>query len=168
MSPHLVKLCRENCWLHFFPDTVYIEVVAMCRFVSEGANMDQTSDRSSSSSSSHPASKPSTSQQQPQLQQQPTDIPEGLYDLLKGVTVAVLRDRPADLYSFVADYFTKVQQNSLTCLMRTYRHIMLFLLCPGSNSNTGHRSYLHLRLLFSLNMPTSVLETVLIFPFISL
>lgn len=86
-------------------------MVAMCRFVSEGANMEQTSGRSSSSSSSHPASKPSTSQQQ---QQQPTDIPEGLYDLLKGVTVAVLRDRPADLYSFVADYFTKVQQLYLT------------------------------------------------------
>lgn len=37
-----------------------------------------------------------------------SDIPEGLYDLLKGVTVAVLHQRPADLYGFVADYFLKV------------------------------------------------------------
>jgi len=69
--------------------------------------MEQTSGRSSSSSGAHStagSAKPSTSQPQ----QQPSDIPEGLYDLLKGVTVAVLRDRPADLYSFVADYFTKV------------------------------------------------------------
>lgn len=36
------------------------------------------------------------------------NIPDGLYDLLKGVTVAVLRERPADLYGFVADYFLKV------------------------------------------------------------
>ena len=83
-------------------------MVAMYRVVSEGANMEQTSGCSSSGNSSHPASKPSTSQQQ----QQPADIPEGLYDLLKGVTVAVLRDRPTDLYSFVADYFTKVHQKN--------------------------------------------------------
>jgi len=58
----------------------------------------------SAQSTSSTSAKPSTSQQQ----QQSTDIPEGLYDLLKGVTVAVLRDRPSDLYSFVADYFNKV------------------------------------------------------------
>ena len=76
----------------------------MCRFVSEAASMEQAAGRCSSSSTSHSSSNPSTSQQQ-----QP-DIPEGLYDLLKGVTVAVLRDRPSDLYSFVADYFTKVRR----------------------------------------------------------
>jgi len=61
----------------------------------------------SSSNTASSSSKPSTSEQQ-QQQQSGGEIPEGLYDLLKGVTVAVLRDRPSDLYSFVADYFTKV------------------------------------------------------------
>ena len=85
--------------------TCYMTVI--CRFASEAASMEQAAGRCGSGSTSHTASKPSTSQQQ---QQQATDIPEGLYDLLKGVTVAVLRDRPSDLYSFVADYFTKVRQ----------------------------------------------------------
>ena len=35
-------------------------------------------------------------------------IPNGLFDLLKNVTIAVLRERPLDLYEFVADYFVKV------------------------------------------------------------
>jgi len=68
--------------------------------------MEQTPDCNSSGSTTNSTAataKPSTSQQS-------TDIPEGLYDLLKGVTVAVLRDRPSDLYSFVADYFTKVRR----------------------------------------------------------
>jgi len=67
--------------------------------------MEQTPGCSSSGGATHSTAataKPSTSQQ--------TDIPEGLYDLLKGVTIAVLRDRPTDLCSFVADYFTKVRQ----------------------------------------------------------
>ena len=38
------------------------------------------------------------------------EIPEGLYDLLKDVTVAVLRERPANLYTFVADHFVKVSK----------------------------------------------------------
>jgi len=66
--------------------------------------MEQSSADCNSSAGGN-GTKPSTSQQQ---QQHSTDIPEGLYDLLKGVTVAVLRDRPTDLYSFVADYFTRV------------------------------------------------------------
>jgi len=74
--------------------------------------MDATPGHSScdgASQSTGKTAEPSSNAQQPQQHKQnPTDIPEGLYDLLKGVTVAVLRDRPADLYSFVADYFTKV------------------------------------------------------------
>jgi len=79
----------------------------MCRVVSEAESMEQTPG-SVSQSPAVAGAKPSTSKQQ---QQQPADIPEGLYDLLKGVTVAVLRDRPTDLYSFVADYFTKVSDS---------------------------------------------------------
>ena len=37
------------------------------------------------------------------------NIPSGLFDLLKNVTIAVLRERPHDLYEFVADYFVKVR-----------------------------------------------------------
>lgn len=33
------------------------------------------------------------------------DIPVGLTDLLQDFTVAVLRQRPSDLYRFAADYF---------------------------------------------------------------
>lgn len=33
------------------------------------------------------------------------EIPSGLTDLLQDFTVAVLRQRPADLYLFAADYF---------------------------------------------------------------
>jgi len=33
------------------------------------------------------------------------DIPSGLTDLLQEFTVAVLRQRPSDLYLFAADYF---------------------------------------------------------------
>jgi len=90
--------------------------------------MEPTSADCNSSAGSSGA-KPSATQQQ----QQPTDIPEGLYDLLKGVTVAVLRDRPTDLYSFVADYFTKVR-----CQLHAgpgsfiYLFIYLFIYKPHS------------------------------------
>jgi len=102
--------------------------------------MEQTPGRSNPSSSSHPSSKPSTSQQQ---QQQPTDIPEGLYDLLKGVTVAVLRDRPSDLYSFVADYFTKVTHSPHVSFDPSDLYLEF-------HSKTIYTIYLHvhLRLLF--------------------
>ena len=36
-------------------------------------------------------------------------FPEGLFDLLKNVTVAVLRERPRDLYEFAADYFARLR-----------------------------------------------------------
>ena len=36
-------------------------------------------------------------------------FPNGLFDLLKNVTIAVLRERPLDLYDFVADYFVKLR-----------------------------------------------------------
>lgn len=38
------------------------------------------------------------------------EIPDGLGDLLRDFTVAVLRDRPGDLYDFAVDYFTKVRE----------------------------------------------------------
>lgn len=38
-------------------------------------------------------------------------IPNGLFDLLKNVTIAVLRERPRDLYEFVADYFVKIRDS---------------------------------------------------------
>ena len=33
------------------------------------------------------------------------EIPSGLFELLKNVTIAVLRERPNDLNEFIADYF---------------------------------------------------------------
>lgn len=39
------------------------------------------------------------------------EIPDGLGDLLRDFTVAVLRDRPADIYDFAVGYFTKVREN---------------------------------------------------------
>ncbi|KAL3865833.1 hypothetical protein ACJMK2_043183 [Sinanodonta woodiana] len=39
------------------------------------------------------------------------EIPDGLGDLLRDFTVAVLRERPSDLYDFAVDYFTKVREN---------------------------------------------------------
>ncbi|CAC5384899.1 cAMP-dependent protein kinase type II regulatory subunit-like [Mytilus californianus] len=38
------------------------------------------------------------------------EIPDGLGDLLRDFTVAVLRDRPGDLYDFAVDYFTKIRE----------------------------------------------------------
>ncbi|KAK3097186.1 hypothetical protein FSP39_007234 [Pinctada imbricata] len=38
-------------------------------------------------------------------------IPDGLGDLLRDFTVAVLRDRPNDLYDFAVEYFTKTREN---------------------------------------------------------
>ena len=38
-------------------------------------------------------------------------IPEGLGDMLRDFTIAVLRDRPKDLYDFAVDYFTKVRES---------------------------------------------------------
>jgi len=115
-------------------------MTVICRFASEAASMEQAAGRCGSGSTSHTASKPSTSQQQ---QQQATDIPEGLYDLLKGVTVAVLRDRPSDLYSFVADYFTKVRQAagsiSLTLSCRSLVENG-FKTYQGRGNSTSHRS----------------------------
>ncbi|GFR61177.1 cAMP-dependent protein kinase type II regulatory subunit [Elysia marginata] len=37
------------------------------------------------------------------------EIPDGLGDLLRDFTVAVLKERPGDLYDFAVDYFTKVR-----------------------------------------------------------
>lgn len=39
------------------------------------------------------------------------EIPDGLGDLLRDFTVAVLRDRPPDIYDFAVGYFTKVREN---------------------------------------------------------
>lgn len=39
------------------------------------------------------------------------EIPDGLSDLLRDFTVAVLRERPSDLYDFAVDYFAKVKDN---------------------------------------------------------
>ena len=39
------------------------------------------------------------------------EIPDGLGDLLRDFTVAVLRDRPEDIYDFAVGYFTKVREN---------------------------------------------------------
>lgn len=38
------------------------------------------------------------------------EIPDGLGDLLRDFTVAVLKDRPDDLYDFAVDYFTKTRE----------------------------------------------------------
>ena len=38
------------------------------------------------------------------------EIPDGLGDLLRDFTVAVLRDRPNDLHEFAVDYFTKIRE----------------------------------------------------------
>src|SRR6218665_800562 len=38
-------------------------------------------------------------------------IPNGLFDLLKNVTIAVLRERPLDIYEFVADFFIKLRDS---------------------------------------------------------
>ena len=37
------------------------------------------------------------------------EIPEGLGDMLRDFTVAVLREKPGDLYDFAVDYFTKAR-----------------------------------------------------------
>jgi len=37
------------------------------------------------------------------------EIPDGLGDLLRDFTVAVLKERPGDLYDFAVDYFTKTR-----------------------------------------------------------
>ncbi|GAB1607788.1 cAMP-dependent protein kinase type II regulatory subunit-like [Argonauta hians] len=39
------------------------------------------------------------------------EIPEGLGDMLRDFTVAVLRERPSDIYDFAIDYFTRVREN---------------------------------------------------------
>lgn len=39
------------------------------------------------------------------------EIPAGLTDLLQDFTVAVLKERPADLVQFAADYFNKLNEN---------------------------------------------------------
>lgn len=36
-------------------------------------------------------------------------FPDGLFDLLKNVTIAVLRERPSNLYDFAAEYFVKLR-----------------------------------------------------------
>ena len=38
------------------------------------------------------------------------EIPDGLGDLLRDFTVAVLRERPGDLYDFAVEYFTKTRE----------------------------------------------------------
>ncbi|CAG5118008.1 unnamed protein product [Candidula unifasciata] len=38
------------------------------------------------------------------------EIPDGLGDLLRDFTVAVLKERPGDLYDFAVDYFTKARE----------------------------------------------------------
>ncbi|KAH3840449.1 cAMP-dependent protein kinase type II regulatory subunit-like [Dreissena polymorpha] len=39
------------------------------------------------------------------------EIPDGLGDLLRDFTVAVLRERPPDIYDFAVRFFTKVREN---------------------------------------------------------
>ena len=39
------------------------------------------------------------------------DIPEGLGDMLRDFTVAVLRERPSDLHEFAVEYFTRNREN---------------------------------------------------------
>lgn len=39
------------------------------------------------------------------------EIPEGLGDLLRDFTVAVLKERPPDLYDFAVDYFTTARES---------------------------------------------------------
>lgn len=39
------------------------------------------------------------------------EIPDGLGDLLRDFTVAVLRDQPGNLYSFAVDYFTMIRDS---------------------------------------------------------
>ena len=39
------------------------------------------------------------------------DIPEGLGDMLRDFTVAVLRERPNDLHEFAVEYFTRTREN---------------------------------------------------------
>ena len=40
------------------------------------------------------------------------DIPPGLTELLQGFTVAVLRERPANLVQYAAEYFNKLNNKS--------------------------------------------------------
>ena len=37
------------------------------------------------------------------------EIPDGLSEMLRDFTIAVLRDRPSDLYDFAVLYFTKTR-----------------------------------------------------------
>lgn len=39
------------------------------------------------------------------------EIPSGLTELLQDFTVAVLREKPSDLYQFAADYFNNINEN---------------------------------------------------------
>lgn len=41
------------------------------------------------------------------------EIPDGLTDLLQGFTVAVLRDKPTDLYQFASEYFNNLYENTV-------------------------------------------------------
>lgn len=42
------------------------------------------------------------------------DIPDGLGDLLRDFTVAVIRQKPADIYEFAADWFGRVRDKKRT------------------------------------------------------
>uniref|UniRef100_A0A0L8FVD3 RIIa domain-containing protein n=1 Tax=Octopus bimaculoides TaxID=37653 RepID=A0A0L8FVD3_OCTBM len=44
------------------------------------------------------------------------EIPPGLTELLQGFTVSVLRERPANLIQYAADYFTKLNKTSQSSL----------------------------------------------------
>lgn len=44
------------------------------------------------------------------------EIPPGLTELLQGFTVSVLRERPANLIQYAADYFTKLNKTNESSL----------------------------------------------------
>ncbi|ESN90385.1 hypothetical protein HELRODRAFT_108583 [Helobdella robusta] len=57
-------------------------------------------------------------------------FPDGLFDLLKNVTIAVLRERPADLYEFAAEYFAKLRD------ARRAENIPLYIVVDDDNLAT--------------------------------
>ncbi|OWF55936.1 cAMP-dependent protein kinase type II regulatory subunit [Mizuhopecten yessoensis] len=59
------------------------------------------------------------------------EIPDGLGDLLRDFTVAVLRDRPLDLHDFAVDYFTKIREK------RRPKSIPMYVIVDDEEENSG-------------------------------
>jgi len=59
------------------------------------------------------------------------EIPDGLGDLLRDFTVAVLRDKPPDIYDFAVGYFTKVREN------RRPKAVPMYVIVDDDDEETG-------------------------------